>query len=213
MPLGICFTQCCDETCAIFNLAAIEETEAYYIQSDIDDNEGTETDGTTTLACCDGWHDTPGSIDPNYDPADFWSDFGYPFTLACVPEGLDHENVTCGLWYQENYTSATEGEPCGGSGGFKVTDEREVGIIFVKNPTDGNIWIIVRCVMTVDYSSPTRTASSTVWGYLDTGLQVITETDGPFDVPLIDPDTCGEWLTASCFDVTPGTLTVTLVVA
>jgi hypothetical protein len=207
LSLGNLTCECCTP-CAIFNLAEIDESEAYYIQSDIADNEGTETGGGTTLACCDSWNDTVGSYDPNTDP----SAFTYPFTLDCVPGGLDSEAVTCGLDYTATIESDTEGEPCGGSGGTKIFDEREVTIIFVKNPTDGNIWIIARCTMTVSYTGP-RTASSTVWGYLDTGLSIITETDGPFAVPLIDPDTCGEWLTASCFDVTPGTLTVSLVVA
>lgn len=207
LSLGNLTCECCTP-CAIFDLAAVGEDEDYYIQSDIDDNEGTETGGGTTLVCCDAWHDTPGVVDPFVDP----STFTYPFTLACVPGGLDDENVTCGLSYTATIESDVEGEPCGGSGGTKIEDSREVTIIFVKNPTDGNIWIIARCVMDVSYTG-SRVASSTVWGYLDTGLSIITETDGPFAVPLIDPDTCGSWGFASCFDVTPGTLTVTLVVA
>ena len=205
--LGNLACECCD-TCAIFNLAEVGEDEDYYIQSDIDGNEGTETGGGTTLACCDGWHDTPGVYDPFTDPAAFT----WPFTVACAPGGLDHEAVTCGLSYSLLVESDVEGEPCGGSGGTKIEDSREVIIAFVKNPADGHIWIVARCEMAVSYTGP-HTADSIVWGYLDTGLTIITESDGPFAVPLIDPDTCGSWGFASCFDVTPGTLTVTLVVA
>lgn len=208
LKLGNSACGCCD-ACAIFSGFPYVEGDNYYFQSDITGNEGTETGGGTTLVCCDAWSDIVGIYYEFDDP----TTFTWPVTLACVPEGLDHENVNCGLSYVALIESDVEGEPCGGSGGTKVEDSREVRLMFVKNPTDGHIWIVARCVMDVSYISPTRTASSTVWGYLDTGLTVITETDGPFAISLIDPDACGAWGTASCFDVTPGTLTVAIVVA
>ena len=213
MPLGICFTHCCD-ICAPFSLEQPEdftlgedEYLGWEILLDTDGNSGTglvhngcgPDPSDSAFSCCDVWHYVLPAL-PG-DATGFDSNY---CLVECPPEDLDYAGATCGLCYSVGDLY----DPCAAAdGGIEEFDIRGMTVVFVKNPTDGHIWIGVRHNYEFRYlGTGGRCGEGSVNGWLDTGLTTLTYSDFPFEVS-IDVDCV--FFDNSCWS-TPGTTTVDL---
>jgi len=213
MTLGLCLQACCD-TCAPLALTdpedmPLEEGEyiAWEILCDTTGNSGTGTalntcggsPSSSVIGCCGDWHDTITNFATQFlpDPTTFVPG---DCDVDCPQEGLDYTGAECGYCFAGDAFG-----PCAAAdGGIEDFDTRQTTVVFVKNPTDGHIWVGVKHSFEFVYSSPARCGQGSASGWLDTGLTSLTYADFPFAVPL-DGDCSDD----SCWS-TPGTTTVDL---
>lgn len=210
--LGFSPPCCCDDVCIVLALEQPEEitleegeTLAWEILADTTGNSGTGTTSNScggspsesVIGCCDDWHDTITNFATQFlpDPTTFGSS---GCDVDCPPEELDYAGATCGYCFGGDAFG-----PCADAdGGIEDFDFRETQVVFVKNPSDGHIWIGVNHHFEFQYSSPPRCGQGNANGWLDTGLTSLTYADFPFSVPL-DGDCSDD----SCWS-TPGTTTI-----
>ena len=206
---------CCDDVCIVLALEQPEdftlgedEYLGWEILLDTDGNSGTglvhngcgPDPSDSAFSCCDDWHYVIGvsSTDgTGFTPGDC--------VAECPPEDLDYAGATCGLCFS---AGAENDGPCAAAdGGILDFDFFGMSVVFVKNPTDGHIWIGVRHYYEFAYlGTGGRCGQGSVNGWLDTGLTSLTYPDFPFEVP-IDVDCV--FFDNSCWS-TPGTTTVDL---
>ena len=211
-------SRCC--CCRILNLTLPEgweleegETLAFDLLSDTSGNAGTglvpnscgPSPANSTIDCCDDWHDSAYRFALQFlpDPAAFDPAGTIEMSaIECPPEGLDLEGATCGHWFHGDGFG-----PCASADGDILEyEDRWTDFGFVKNPSDGHIWLGVRHRMEFVYiGGGGRCGESQAVGWLDTGLTIITNADFPFVVPLLS--TCSP---GACWNTTAGLTTVDL---
>lgn len=173
---------------------------------------------TTTPHCCNDFNDIAALYSDNYNYAfDVPAMLYYPSVLYCPP--IDVDDIDCLLqWYGfggclSNFT----GTPLGG--GYN----RRFSTYFFSDKATGDKWIGVGLHIIQPF-----TIIASAFGYLNLGPAQVDPAGGPWVVPITSPAACttypyvmcvGDGRTLgsappvtsvqSCWDVTPGVVTVT----
>lgn len=200
MTIGLCFEACCTDECQIFTgdvTIPCGVHVPYSAQIEHTGNTGTDT----AWICCDEVNDVHlGNCEgcTTLDAEDSVLPFDESDVRCCIDYGFQPDADGTGT------VGGTDGD-CNFTGDGYAASGRDSGCIFVQRESTGDVYLGVCLAVSASTLGLTNDFRYRLIGWSNIGAGPIDPTAGPWTVTSFVVNEGNK-----CWDVTPGTVTVTL---